>query len=235
MLSDERIRQIAEDIYCSEGTRAEIEHSIRAALAEAAQSEPEEKPDFEKLESLGWQIAICAMCGTHASAIKPVQSVPVVGEPVALREFADEVKQLCKDFSDRHNRPYMGDVTAAIDGLLAQFVASQTSHVTQTELSETHAIEMRAYEATVANLEQRILELEAERVPDGWIQVSDRLPDSDVSFLAVTDCAGDIHISTMRLPVLIAKNEKQSGEFIRERVTHWMPLPAAPQPKKEGE
>jgi hypothetical protein len=37
MLSDERIRQIAEDIYYSEGTRAEIEHSIRAALAEAAQ------------------------------------------------------------------------------------------------------------------------------------------------------------------------------------------------------
>lgn len=37
MLSDERIRQIADDIYCSEGTRAEIEHSIRAALAEAAQ------------------------------------------------------------------------------------------------------------------------------------------------------------------------------------------------------
>lgn len=36
MLSDERIRQIAEDIYCSEGTRAEIEHSIRFALAEAA-------------------------------------------------------------------------------------------------------------------------------------------------------------------------------------------------------
>jgi hypothetical protein len=40
MLSDERIRQIAEDIYYSEGTRAEIEHSIRAALAEAAQSVP---------------------------------------------------------------------------------------------------------------------------------------------------------------------------------------------------
>ena len=38
MLSDERIRQIAEDIYCSEGTRAEIEHSIRAALAEQAET-----------------------------------------------------------------------------------------------------------------------------------------------------------------------------------------------------
>jgi hypothetical protein len=42
-----------------------------------SESVPEEKPDFEKLESLGWQIAVCAMCGTHASAIKPVQSVPV--------------------------------------------------------------------------------------------------------------------------------------------------------------
>jgi hypothetical protein len=37
MLSDERIRQFAEDIYCSEGTRAEIEQAIRAALAESAQ------------------------------------------------------------------------------------------------------------------------------------------------------------------------------------------------------
>lgn len=36
-------------------------------------------------------------------------------------EFADAVKQLCKDFSDRHDRPYMGDVHAAIDSLLAQF------------------------------------------------------------------------------------------------------------------
>lgn len=38
-----------------------------------------------------------------------------------LAEFAAEVKQLCQDFSDRQNRPYMGDVTAAIDALLARF------------------------------------------------------------------------------------------------------------------
>ncbi len=36
MLSDERIRQFVDDIFCSEGTRREIEHSIRFALAEAA-------------------------------------------------------------------------------------------------------------------------------------------------------------------------------------------------------
>lgn len=72
----------------------------------------------------------------------------------------------------------------------------------------------------------------ARMVPDGWIPVSVRLPESDVSFLAVTECAGDIYISTMRLPVLISKNSKPDGDFIRERVTHWMPLPAAPEPKK---
>ncbi len=68
------------------------------------------------------------------AALAEAAQVPVMGDAVALREFADEVKQLCKDFSDRHNRPYMGDVTAAIDGLLAQFVAGQTSHATQAEL-----------------------------------------------------------------------------------------------------
>ena len=38
-----------------------------------------------------------------------------------LAAFAAEVKRLCADFSDRQNRPYMGDVTAALDALLAQF------------------------------------------------------------------------------------------------------------------
>lgn len=36
------------------------------------------------------------------------------------------------------------------------------------QLSESHAIEMRAYEATVQNLEWRIRELEAQRVPGGF-------------------------------------------------------------------
>jgi len=56
---------------------AALESEVARLEACAAQAEPEEKIDFEKLESLGWQIAICAMCGTHAAAIKPAQSVPV--------------------------------------------------------------------------------------------------------------------------------------------------------------
>lgn len=34
------------------------------------------------------------------------------------RRFVDAVKQLCRDFSCLQNRPYMGDVFAALDGLL---------------------------------------------------------------------------------------------------------------------
>ena len=47
---------------------------------------------------------------------------------------------------------------------------SWTDHMTAalTEQAETHALELRAYEATVQNLEQRIRELEAQRVPEGW-------------------------------------------------------------------
>ncbi|WP_448678940.1 hypothetical protein [Pseudomonas nicosulfuronedens] len=32
--------------------------------------------------------------------------------------FVNAVKQLCKDFSDRQDRPYMGDVYSALDELL---------------------------------------------------------------------------------------------------------------------
>lgn len=44
-----------------------------------------------------------------------------------------------------------------------------------TELSETHAIELRAYEATVANQAERIRQLEAERVPDAIVVSSEWL------------------------------------------------------------
>lgn len=44
-----------------------------------------------------------------------------------LRDFAAELKQLCKDFSDLRDRPYMGDVTSAIDSLLENFIAAEAT------------------------------------------------------------------------------------------------------------
>lgn len=38
-------------------------------------------------------------------------------EPLSF-QFVNAVKQLCKDFSDRQDRPYMGDVYSALDALL---------------------------------------------------------------------------------------------------------------------
>lgn len=54
--------------------------------------------------------------GTATPEARNPVSVDVQRELQA--EFVDAVKQLCNDFSDRQNRPYMGDVTAALDGLL---------------------------------------------------------------------------------------------------------------------
>lgn len=42
-----------------------------------------------------------------------------------LRDFAAELKALCRDFSDLRDRPYMGDVHSAVEGMLEQFIATQ--------------------------------------------------------------------------------------------------------------
>lgn len=51
-----------------------------------------------------------------------LDTAPAAPQDERLKEFAAEVKQLCKDFSDLRDRPYMGDVTSAIDSLLARFL-----------------------------------------------------------------------------------------------------------------
>lgn len=45
--------------------------------------------------------------------------IPEMSSPEQIsRRFVDAVKQICRDFSCLQNRPYMGDVVAALDGLL---------------------------------------------------------------------------------------------------------------------
>ena len=55
-----------------------------------------------------------------------------------------------------------------VDGTTFMFRLHQRLRAALTEQAKTHAIELRAYEATVQNLEQRIRETEAQRVPEGW-------------------------------------------------------------------
>jgi len=46
------------------------------------------------------------------------------GFHAGVMEMADELKQLCKDFSDLRDRPYMGDVVAQVDALAEIVTAS---------------------------------------------------------------------------------------------------------------
>lgn len=66
------------------------------------------------------------------------------------------------------------------------------------------------------------------KAPDNkWISVDERLPEGGKSVLVVTNF-GEIY--TCRLPVIIVKNAiEDSDGLIRERFTHWIPLPPAPE------
>lgn len=209
MLSDERIRQIAEDIYCSEGTRAEIEHSIRAALAEAAQS--------PAVPVVGEAVAYLVPCQTMTGDVDMKLSfepsgafvghsvgerVPLYAKPTnyitaaelaTLREkaaMADEAHDVLRTLAcELGAGGYNAEIVDASvfehkirDGvnMLLNPLMNRVSQAEQErdelrkdaeldkERADTHARELRAYEATVQNLEQRIRELEALMVPGGF-------------------------------------------------------------------
>ncbi|WP_267659824.1 DUF551 domain-containing protein [Escherichia coli] len=62
-------------------------------------------------------------------------------------------------------------------------------------------------------------------IPDGWVACSERMPDTDGNYW------GWWSESNRQGPVWFIKSEIQA-QFQSSEITHWMPLPAAPQ--KEG-
>lgn len=83
---------------------------------------------------------------------------------------------------------------------------------------------------TAREIARAALASQAQQTESQWISVEERLPDEGVTILVTTNF-GDIY--TCRLPVIIAKNSKEeSPEYKRERFTHWMPLPPAPEGDK---
>lgn len=100
---------------------------------------------------------------------------------------------------------------------------ADTIRAALTELSETHAIEMRAYEATVENLEAKVRELESGMVPDGWQLVPvEPTPDMIDAVLGYAN-GNDLKLL--------------GADLLRIEIWHdWRAmLAAAQQPKKEGE
>lgn len=84
--------------------------------------------DAEQAKSDGFEVRALY---THPAPSQPSGRVEL------SRQFVDAVKQLCKDFSDLQNRPYMGDVYAALDGLLEheQIPVAATPHPEQPQAS----------------------------------------------------------------------------------------------------
>lgn len=76
--------------------------------AEEALAEAEELNRL--VESLQTSLAEVREARAKAEEREKQESLPV--------RFVNAVKQLCKDFSDSQDRPYMGDVYSALDALL---------------------------------------------------------------------------------------------------------------------
>lgn len=126
--------------------------------------------------------------------------------------------------------------------LRALHTTPQPTQATQAEVTDERIIaikkSIRAVDPTqpwgdTLAFARAILALRPERVPMTEWQPIETAP-KDGPFLAVLDCGGDQTICTMRYAVAEAKNNRPSGEFIRERVTHWMPLPALPESPCNG-
>lgn len=90
------------------------------------------------------------------------------------------------------------------------------------EAAATHASELRDYEATVQNLEERIRQLESERVPEAAIKLLD-----DVIF-AMTE-------GFVRCDNCGEQQDTKDLDFMSELTELRAMLASAPQQKKEGE
>lgn len=64
----------------------------------------------------------CVVAGLDVKERPDGEWVKAADATKNLKDFSDELKQLCKDFSDLRDRPYMGDVHSMFDSLLERFL-----------------------------------------------------------------------------------------------------------------
>ena len=78
----------------------------------------------------------------------------------------------------------------------------------------------------IHNAKDEQFEEGAALMPDGWISVKDRLPESSGSYIV---CSGKSR--TVFTAHFWARDNRWSGRSLNLTITHWMPLP---EPPKEG-
>ena len=125
------------DIDYINGYEAGFESAIEAAeLALAAGTSPVSAMPTADMdarpapEPTNWRNYGRADWDYDAAAMVVLADSEAAPAPVAtdtLKAFAEEVKQLCRDFCGRDGAVYVADVEAAIDPLLALYLATPTA------------------------------------------------------------------------------------------------------------
>lgn len=151
--------------------------------------------------------------------------------------FGYSVDGLCEDcYTSISQKPapvvtfYRDGIEAAANYLDQQREAYDSEHgrhVPDTGSFEFGNDAQREYSSTLEELAEGIRALHPNAgnspvIPDGWIPVSERMPENDVSVLTFDGMYRRVHHAMY--------GHWQCWE--PEKITHWMPLPAAPQEVK---
>ena len=122
-------------LHASEGQSREDSQELYRLIADRLRGEAQAEqqavacPDCGLPVQGGGFYGHCIQCGAKVYALpkrpQPAAPAPVAGGDEFMkreinREFVEAVKQLCRDYSCRQNRPYMADVFAQLDFLPEQ-------------------------------------------------------------------------------------------------------------------
>ncbi len=118
---------------------------------------------------------------------------------------------------------------AEVDGLRAELDAAKEAYITLQSHADKHA----------AALNARIAELEAAR---RWVPVGERLPEDEGYFQVIVEgnYIADCHCFYVKTPFSGAGRHFDAGWYPIgtnskiNNVTHWQPLPAAPEAANES-
>ncbi|UKS45632.1 DUF551 domain-containing protein [Klebsiella michiganensis] len=203
-LTRERLQEIAEDGFLKHGESKEL---ARIALA-AMESEPVAWTDEEELRDVN-DAGIGYLFGIDREANK----------------FADPRRQI---MHYRHAQQPVVPEEATSDSIEILASARRRDHaVFQWDEGQRNAAadSWNACRAAILAAAPQSPGSEPATVPGKWIPVSERMPETDGNYW------GWWSESKRQGPVWFIKSELQA-QFQSSEITHWMPLPAAPQEVK---
>lgn len=142
----------------------------------------------------------------HAQPAKTVHPVMFIDGDISS-EDADKLAKVIRELHEKDERPL---------AKMARIIRENPRPINECDMPKAQPVPV------VSEVSTLVSELPAPVVPGKWIPVSERMPQNDVSVLTFDGMYKRVHHAMY--------GHWQCWE--PEKITHWMPLPAAPQEPK---